>query len=98
MAYVAPSGARSSEQAPRYDLIPREALRREAARMAEGAAKHGENNYQLGKGDEAYKKERLNHALEHLLRYASGDRTDDHLAAVRANCGMLIWLETHDGH
>lgn len=93
MSYVAPSGARSSEQAPRYDLIPRVALEREARRMAEGAAAHGENNYQKGKGDEAYMQERINHAIEHLLRYASGDRSDDHLAAVRANCGMLIWLE-----
>ena len=89
------SGARSNEQKPRYDLIPIEAQRREAIRMAEGAENHGENNYRQGIGDRAFILDRINHAIEHLLKYADGDRTDDHLAAARCNCGMLIWLEEH---
>jgi hypothetical protein len=88
------SGASSSEQKPRYDLIPLEALRREAARMAEGAQTHGENNYQQGKNDPAFVKDRINHMLEHALLYASGDRSTDHLAAVRCNAGMLIWMDS----
>jgi hypothetical protein len=80
------SGASSSEQKPRYDLIPLEALRREAARM--------ENNYQQGKNDPAFVKDRINHMLEHALLYASGDRSTDHLAAVRCNAGMLIWMDS----
>lgn len=94
MSAVFESGAKSSEQKPRYDLIPVEALRREAVRMAEGAAAHGVNNYRKGANDPAFVTDRVNHAIEHLLKYASGDRTEDHLAAVRANTGMLIWLES----
>jgi hypothetical protein len=87
------SGAKSSEESPRYDLIPLEALQREAQRFALGAARHGERNYQRGAGDPAFRRDRLNHLLNHALLYASGDRSDDHLAAIRANAGMLIWLE-----
>lgn len=91
--WEAPSGAKSSERKPRYDLIPFIALEREAVRMAEGAAVHGENNYQKGVGDEAFRKDRQNHALEHLLKYIAGDRSENHLAAVRCNAGMLEWLD-----
>ena len=93
-AFVTPSGARSSEEKPRYDLIPAEALRREAVRMAEGAKAHGENNYRLGKGDPTFIRERQNHLIEHALLYAAGDRSTDHLAAVRCNAAMLMWLES----
>lgn len=89
------SGARSSDEAPRVDLIPWAAMAREAARMAAGAASHGENNYQRGIGDAAFFRDRVNHLLRHALLYANGDRSDDHLAAIRCNAGMLIWLETH---
>lgn len=87
------SGARSSEKKARYDLIPLRALEREAVRMAEGAAAHGENNYRLGAQDPQFVKDRINHLIEHALKYAAGDRSDDHLAAIRCNAGMLIWLE-----
>ena len=87
------SGARSSEEKPRYDLIPACALEREAIRMAEGARVYGENNYQQGVNDPAFIRDRINHLIEHALKYASGDRTTDHLAAIRCNAGMLCWLE-----
>jgi hypothetical protein len=87
------SGAKSTERKPRYDLIPARALEREAIRMAEGADAHGENNYRKGKDDPAFIRDRVNHAIEHLLLYANGDRSTDHLAAIRCNAGMLIWLE-----
>ena len=93
MSAVFESGAQSSEQKPRYDLIPHWALEREAIRMAEGAATHGENNYQKGRGDQQFVKDRINHLIEHALLYAAGDRSTDHLAAVRCNAGMLMWLE-----
>lgn len=95
MSAVFTSGAKSSEEKPRYDLIPLDAQRREAIRMAEGARLHGENNYQQGLADPAYHRDRLNHLIDHALRYASGDRSDDHLAAIRCNAGMLIWFEAH---
>ncbi len=89
------SGAKSSEQKPRYDLIPMEAQEREAIRMGQGAIDHGENNYRSGKADPQFVQDRINHMIEHALRYATGDRSTDHLAAVRCNAGMLIWMETH---
>jgi hypothetical protein len=88
------SGAKSSEEKPRYDLIPLEAQRREALRMGEGARKHGDRNYQQGAADPAFRRDRINHLIEHALRYADGDRSEDHLAAVRCNAGMLIWLDS----
>lgn len=87
------SGARSNERKPRYDLIPQVALEGEAIRMGEGAIDHGENNYQQGKDDQAFIKDRINHLIEHALKYANGDRSDDHLAAIRCNAGMLMWFE-----
>ncbi len=90
--FVAPSGARSSEQAPRFDLIPLVAIEREAQRMAEGAAAHGENNYQKGKGDPVYIRERTNHLIRHALLYAAGDTSTDHLSAIRCNAAMLMVL------
>jgi hypothetical protein len=89
------SGAKSSEEQPRFDLIPFEALRREAIRMAEGARAHGENNYQQGTADPAFIRDRINHLLAHALKYANGDRSEDHLAAIRCNAGMLTWLDEH---
>ena len=89
------SGAKSSEVKPRYDLIPHCALEREAVRMAEGAASHGENNYRKGKDDPAFITDRINHLIDHALRYAAGDNTEDHLAAIRCNTGILMWIEEH---
>lgn len=87
------SGAKSSERKPRYDLIPACALRREAQRMGEAVATHGERNYQKGANDPAFITDRTNHLIEHALLYASGDRSTDHLAAVRCNAAILMWCE-----
>lgn len=92
-AAVFESGAKSNEMKPRYDLIPPRALEREAVRMADGARDHGENNYQLGATDPRFVIDRINHMIEHALKYAAGDRADDHLAAIRCNAAMLIWIE-----
>lgn len=93
MAAEFSSGAKSSEMRPRYDLIPLRAQEREAIRMAEGAMVHGENNYRQGLGDDDFITDRINHLFHHILLYSAGDRSDDHLAAIRCNTGMLIWLE-----
>jgi hypothetical protein len=91
------SGAKSSEEQPRYDLIPYVAQRREAQRWQQGAAFHGENNWQRGRHDTAFRRDRLNHLVEHLNKWINGDRSDDHLAAIRCNAAMLIWFEEMDG-
>ena len=86
------SGASSSEEQPRYDLIPYVATQREAARMGMGAREHGENNWMRGVGDKVFYRDRVNHLVNHALKYANGDRSEDHLAAVRCNAAMVMWL------
>lgn len=87
------SGAKSSAERERYDLCELVALKRWAQRMAKGAASHGERNYQKGTNDPIWIRDRQNHLIEHAMRYAAGDRSDDHLGAVMANAAMLIWVE-----
>ena len=87
------SGAKSSEAAPRYDLIPKCALDRLADRLAFGAERHGENNYQKGANDPEYIRDRVNHLVGHALKLAAGHDDEDHLAAIMANCAMLAWFD-----
>lgn len=87
------SGARSSEEAPRLDLIPVASLIRQAARMAEGAQSHGERNFEKGARDPVFIRDRKNHLLAHALAYVNGQDDDDHLGAILANAGMLARIE-----
>lgn len=91
------SGARSSEEAPRYDLIEPAFLDAVARRMAQGAASHGERNYLSGVGDPEFVRDRLNHLVGHVLKLAAGDTSDDHLAAAGANLNMLAVLLVEHG-
>jgi hypothetical protein len=61
--------------------------------MAEGAAKYGEHNWQKGMplGDT------LNHAIAHVYKYLSGDRTEEHLSHAAANLLMAIHMEESNG-
>lgn len=88
------SGAMSSGQKPRYDLIPDWALVRIADRFKLGADKYGVDNWQKGLGDRDFIIDRLNHAIEHIYRVIRLMRgphvvvwevTDDDLAAVVLN-------------
>lgn len=91
------SGAKSSEEAPRYDLLEPAFLDATARRMAQGAASHGERNYLKGAGDPAFVRDRLNHLLGHVLKLVAGDDSDDHLAAAAANLNMLAVLLVDHG-
>lgn len=93
MAFVSVSGAKSSSEKPRYDLIYRGFLARLARRMGFGAERHGEDNYKQGAGDAVYRRDRINHLIEHALKYAEGDTSTDHLAAVAANANILAYLD-----
>jgi hypothetical protein len=98
--FVEIGGALSSEIAPKYSWIPACALRRIAQRFAEGAKYTPEeergkllprHNWQ--QGNEAYFVERLNHGIEHLMKWMEGDRSEDHLAAVGWMVCALMWAE-----
>jgi hypothetical protein len=91
------SGAKSTEAKPRYDLLPLEGVARGAQRMAEGAATHGERNYERGVADAAFVRDRMNHLIEHAILYSQGDQSTDHLGAVIANACMLARLEVLRG-
>lgn len=74
---------------PRYDLVSRHALRREADLMAKGAVKYGDRNWEKGQPFART----FASLLRHAYAYADGDRVEDHLAAVRFNAGALIHFE-----
>ena len=69
-----PTGAVRSSDAEneRYDLISPIGLRRLAETYAEGAARHGERNWEQGMPASAL----INHALRHINHWLAGDTTD----------------------
>lgn len=97
------SGAvRSSElKGLRYDLISPVALRRLAAAYGEGAVKYSAFNCENGFpifGDEGL----YTHAMNHLLKFAWGDTTEDHLSHLLWNVAMMChsqecWPELNAG-
>lgn len=78
---------------PRYDLIPKEWLDCLAAIFEEGAKKYGERNWQDGGPD--FAKDCLNHAMDHLLRFNSGDNSEEQLGKVAWNAlaARTLWKE-----
>lgn len=62
------SGASSSGNKPRYDLIPQLVIERLAQRFELGYKKYGPYNWHKGLDDTDFLVDRLNHALEHIMR------------------------------
>lgn len=72
---------RSSDcKTERWDLISPIAMHRLAQVYAEGAAKYGANNWEMGMPVWSI----LNHVIRHIFLYQSGDNSDDHL-------GHALW-------
>lgn len=86
------SGAKSSEEAPRYDLVEPAFVRATAERMGQGAKTHGDRNYMAGADDPEFIRDRVNHLVGHVLKFAAGDTSEDHFAAACANLNMLAAL------
>ena len=79
----------TNEGKARYDLISIPALTRLAELMARGAKKYSERNREMGiPVSRCYES-----ALRHLFQYRSGDRTEDHLAAVCFNVFAIMHFE-----
>lgn len=104
--FVTPSGATSSEGAPRFDQIPLDALTEVAKRYGLGANKHGEFNWVFGIGDEVFETDRYNHAIYHLQKYwakrmdfvdADDDTAISDLAAAAWGCLTLLSCELRRG-
>lgn len=79
---------------PRYDLISPFALRRLAEHMRKGAEKYEARNWEKG-----IPTERLySSALRHLMQWAQGDRSEDHLSAVLFNIAGIVHFEEKGGN
>lgn len=88
-----PSGMRRDLQdgKPRFDLIFPEGvayddqlLTRFAGLLERGAAKYGENNWQLANSEEELKRFRAS-GLRHMIQWACGEVDEDHATAVIFN-------------
>lgn len=82
------SGAKSTVEKPRYDLIPQRALELLADRFAYGATRHGERNYRKGANDATFVRDRINHLIEHAIKFAE-HRSPDDLGAILCNAAIL---------
>lgn len=73
---------RSADNASvRYDLITPIGLRRVAEAYAEGSEKYEEFNWEKGMPVSDI----LNHAISHIFKFLSGDRSEDHLGHAAWN-------------
>jgi len=73
-------------------LIPFHSIYRLGRIFIEGL-RYGKDNWKRGVHDTQYQEERLEHALNHLLLWKEGDRSEDHLAKVMWFCTTQMELE-----
>ena len=89
------NGSARSGTRPPYDLIPREALDAIAERFAVGMERYGRDNWR--KGGPEFFRDAVNHAIYHLLDFASGDSSEEtpeqNLGAGLWNLVVVCWWE-----
>jgi hypothetical protein len=87
------------EGKPRFDLCmapvayEEQLLTRWAALMARGAEKYGERNWQLADSQEEHDRF-VASGLRHMMQYATGERDEDHAAAVLFNLMAAEYLKS----
>lgn len=81
--HINEQGGQQTKLPVRCDLIPMRPLLAVAAVLAEGAEKYGEWNWEM---IDPY--DHINHALTHVFRWLTGDRTEPHI--VHALCRLLF--------
>ena len=90
------SGAKRSELAPAYRLIPPEFTHRLANRYALGNEKYGSLNYLKGLADSGFTEQLVDHVEHHLnLFKLHGCSEDDNLAAIGWGVATLCVVEAH---
>lgn len=94
------SGAASSGDVPPYECLTATFLRRSALRMKLGLH-YGKHNWKKGIGDKEFILDRLNHAMEHLIKAMHEidvgiKMKDDDLAAVVVNCMFAMEYQELD--
>lgn len=80
------------------DQIPFQAIEAIGAIFAEGEKKYGRDNWKKGILDAEYQRERLNHAILHLQKYANGDNSEKHLAKVAWFCVTQLYFDLQRVH
>lgn len=87
-------GATRTKSLVRFDLIPATTDYRTALRFGQGAAKHGEGNWQGG--DWTFVVSCVNHLRAHLnTMIREGNAADDNIGAMLWNCHAMGWYETN---
>lgn len=89
-----PTGMRrdTQEGKPRYDLVDKAFLKRQAGLMLRGAEKYGEDNWRLAATVEEWSRFRAS-GNRHMEQHLEGDRTEDHAAAVAFNLAAEAYVE-----
>lgn len=83
-------GVESFKRFPhRFDLISHIGERRLAETYGEGSIKYGDNNWLKG----IPLSNLLNHAKDHINRYLSGNKSEDHLAHAAWNLFAAMHME-----
>lgn len=83
-------GSTRSKQDVRYDLCPPVALEAMARRLAVGAEKHGERNWE--NGGEEFRQATISHLLAHIVDYMrNGGR--ENTDAIICNAAFLCHFE-----
>jgi hypothetical protein len=80
------SGATRSSKKPDYTLIEPSFLSGIAGVLEDGLKKYGRNNWV--KGGKDFAQDSINHCIEHLFKFANGDRSEEHL--LHAACGLMF--------
>lgn len=88
-------GSTRSKKNERYDLIPIEIDEALAQRFGLGSETHGENNWKGGGAD--FIKGCLNHLRAHYVSLLTHGpfHSDDDIAAMTWNAGVLAWFRKH---
>lgn len=73
----------------RWDLVPKECLKRVAIHYTEGSKKYEERNWEKGIPTERFKESMERHMMQYLL----GETDEDHLAACVFNIFGIMYNE-----
>ena len=86
-----PTGAvrDTNEGKIRWDLVPKECLRRVAIHYTNGAKKYDDHNWKKGIPTSRFKESMERHMMQYLL----GEQDEDHLAAIVFNVFGIMWNE-----
>ena len=84
---------KSEVLSPGVDQVPFEGIEAIGAIFAEGEIKYGRGNWKKQPDNDEYNRERCRHAIRHLMLWANGDRSENHIAKVAWFCVTTIWRE-----